>query len=169
MWLFLAFVMVPIIEIALFIQVGGLIGTWPTLAIVVLTAFAGTRLMKAQGALALRDVQRSFSDMRDPTEPLAHGAMILISGVLLLTPGFFTDALGLALLVPGVRKAVLAYVRARVQVRSFSSHTMHGHGPRSRYSDDSVIDGEFSPLDDADMPPKDPNGRGTGPSGWTKH
>ncbi|MGA1025402.1 MAG: FxsA family protein [Lutimaribacter sp.] len=169
MWLFLAFVMVPIIEIALFIQVGGLIGTWPTLAIVVLTAFAGTRLMKAQGALALRDVQRSFSDMRDPTEPLAHGAMILISGVLLLTPGFFTDALGLALLVPGVRKAVLAYVRARVQVRSFSSHTMHGHGPRSRYSDDSVIDGEFSPLDDADMPPKGAKAGGSRPSGWTKH
>jgi UPF0716 protein FxsA len=169
MWLFLAFVMVPIIEIALFIQVGGLIGTWPTLAIVVLTAFAGTRLMKAQGALALRDVQRSFSDMRDPTEPLAHGAMILISGVLLLTPGFFTDALGLALLVPGVRKAVLAYVRARVQVRSFSSHTMHGHRPRSRYSDDSVIDGEFSPLDDADMPPKGAKAGGSRPSGWTKH
>jgi UPF0716 protein FxsA len=169
MWLFLAFVMVPIIEIALFIQVGGLIGTWPTLAIVVLTAFAGTRLMKAQGALALRDVQRSFSDMRDPTEPLAHGAMILISGVLLLTPGFFTDALGLALLVPAVRKAVLAYVRARVQVRSFSSHTMHSHGPRSRYSDDSVIDGEFSPLDDADMPPKGAKAGGSRPSGWTKH
>ncbi len=169
MWLFLAFVMVPIIEIALFIQVGGLIGTWPTLAIVVLTAFAGTRLMKAQGALALRDVQRSFSDMRDPTEPLAHGAMILISGVLLLTPGFFTDALGLALLVPGVRKAVLAYVRARVQVRSFSSHTMQGHAPRSRYSDDSVIDGEFSPLDDADMPPQGAKAGGSRPSGWTKH
>jgi UPF0716 protein FxsA len=169
MWLFLAFVMVPIIEIALFIQVGGLIGTWPTLAIVVLTAFAGTRLMKAQGALALRDVQRSFSDMRDPTEPLAHGAMILISGVLLLTPGFFTDALGLALLVPGVRKAVLAYVRARMQVRSFSSQTMHSHGPRSRYSDDSVIDGEFSPLDDADMPPKGAKAGGSRPSGWTKH
>lgn len=174
MWLFLAFVMVPIIEIALFIQVGGLIGTWPTLAIVVLTAFAGTRLMKAQGALALRDVQRSFSDMRDPTEPLAHGAMILVSGVLLLTPGFFTDALGLALLVPGVRRGVLAYLRARVQVHSFASHTMHGQAahsqrPHNRYHDDTVIDGEFSALDDADMPPKGANAGGSGPSGWTKH
>merc|ERR1711974_332073 len=83
-WLFLA---VPIIEIALFIQVGGLIGLWPTLAIVVLTAIIGTGLMRSQGAQAWREIQSSFGEMRDPTRPLAHGVMILMAGMLLLTPG----------------------------------------------------------------------------------
>lgn len=96
MWLLIAFVAVPIIEIALFIQVGGAIGTWPTLGIVVLTAILGTWLVRAQGRLALGNLQRSFSELDDPTEPLAHGAMVLVSGVLLLTPGFFTDGLGFA-------------------------------------------------------------------------
>ena len=80
MWLFWLFVAVPIVEIALFIQVGGLIGLWPTLAIVVLTALVGTALMRSQGAHALAEIQRSFSEMRDPTRPLAHGVMILIAG-----------------------------------------------------------------------------------------
>ena len=114
MWLLIAFIAVPMIEIALFIQVGGFIGLWPTLLIVVLTALAGTYLVRSQGQLALSEVKTSFSDMRDPTEPLVHGAMILFSGALLLTPGFFTDAVGFALLVPAVRKAVFKAIAARV-------------------------------------------------------
>ena len=93
MWLFLAFLTVPLIEIALFIQVGGAIGLWPTLAIVVLTAVLGTSLVRSQGRLALGQMRNSFQTLSDPAEPLAHGAMILFAGALLLTPGFFTDAL----------------------------------------------------------------------------
>ena len=100
MWLLLAFIAVPLIEIALFIQVGGMIGLWPTLAIVILTALLGTWLLRMQGAAALTDLRRSFSEVEDPSEPLAHGAMILFAGALLLTPGFFTDAVGFALLTP---------------------------------------------------------------------
>ena len=107
MWLFVAFLMVPLIEIALFIQVGGWIGLWPTLAIVVLTAVAGTVLVRSQGAAVLARLRSSFETLRDPTEPLAHGAMILFSGALLLTPGFFTDTVGFLLLVPAVRAWVL--------------------------------------------------------------
>ena len=80
MWLFVAFLAVPLVEIALFIQVGGLIGLWPTLAIVVLTALSGTMLVRSQGAMAMNDVRRSFNNLSDPTEPLAHGAMILLAG-----------------------------------------------------------------------------------------
>ncbi len=94
MWLLIAFIAVPLIEIALFIQVGGFIGLWPTLLIVIATAIAGTYLVRSQGRMALSQLQRSFNDLRDPTEPLVHGAMILFSGALLLTPGFFTDAVG---------------------------------------------------------------------------
>ena len=105
MWLFLAFLAVPLIEIALFIQVGGLIGLWPTLLIVILTAIAGTYLVRSQGAQAIGNLRQSFSTLDDPTVHLAHGAMILVSGALLLTPGFFTDAVGFALLMPPVRVA----------------------------------------------------------------
>ncbi|MCA0929672.1 FxsA family protein [Ruegeria profundi] len=147
MYLFLAFLLVPIIEIALFIQVGGLIGLWPTLAIVVLTAVMGTILVRTQGRMALANLQRSFAELDDPTEPLAHGAMILLSGVLLLTPGFFTDAVGFALLVPTVRLSVFRYLRSKVTITQFQM----GPGPQSRPGSSGsdqgdVIDGEFTEV-----------------------
>ena len=154
MWLLIAFIAVPLIEIALFIQVGGAIGLVSTLLIVVITAVLGTFLVRNQGLQALARVKTSFEQMNDPSEALAHGAMILFSGALLLTPGFFTDAVGFALLVPGIRLAVFNWARSRVQVATFSTG-----GPQSRQSD--VIDGEFFevPQDSAEQ---------SGPSGWTK-
>jgi len=155
MWLFLAFVAVPLIEIGLFIQIGGAIGLWPTLLIVVVTAVFGTFLVRAQGAQALGQVRSSFNEMRDPSEALAHGAMILFSGALLLTPGFFTDAVGFALLIPAVRLAVFKWARARINVQTFASHPQHG--PQS-----DIIEGEYAEVD-----PKSSDQKG--PSGWTKH
>ena len=166
MWLFLAFLAVPLIEIALFIQVGGLIGLWPTLGIVVLTAILGTFLVKTQGAMAMNNLRGSFSRLEDPSEPLAHGAMILVSGALLLTPGFFTDAVGFALLMPPVRSAVFNYLRKRVKVQRFDmgpggpepSHP--GYDPT--HGKDEVIDGDYTEVP--------PSKRPTHPaSGWTKH
>ena len=162
MYLFLAFLLVPIIEIALFIQVGGLIGLWPTLAIVVLTAVLGTWLVRTQGRMAMGQLQRAFSELDDPTEPLAHGAMILFSGALLLTPGFFTDAIGFALLMPGVRVAVFRYLRSKVHVTQFQMGA--GAQFRSGYADfqqDDVIDGEWEEV----RKPSDPN---TPASGWVE-
>ena len=154
MWLLLLFIGVPLLEIALFIQVGGFIGLWPTLLIVVLTAMAGTYLVRKQGLAQIAEVQRTFEQLNDPTRPLAHGAMILASGLLLLTPGFFTDAVGFALLIPGVRDAVMRYVRSRINVRSFTM----GDATRQprRPADDRVIEGDY-----VEMP------RREGPSGWT--
>ena len=120
MWLFIAFIAVPMIEIALFIQVGQVIGIWWTLLIVLATAVAGTYLVRTQGLRELRNMQQSFSELRDPTEPLANGAMILFAGALLLTPGFFTDIVGLSLLAPPVRKAVFEQMRAKMKVKNFS-------------------------------------------------
>ena len=164
MYLFLAFLLVPIIEIALFIQIGGAIGLWPTLGIVVLTAVLGTWLVRTQGMIALDQLRRSFSDLNDPTEPLAHGAMILFSGALLLTPGFFTDTLGFALLVPGIRRAVFRWLRARVNVTAFAVGP-DPRQPRDRGPDHGpgdVIDGEFTEVDPSKRPTHQP-------SGWTKH
>ncbi|WP_164661504.1 FxsA family protein [Tropicibacter sp. Alg240-R139] len=172
MYLFLAFLLVPIIEIALFIQVGGLIGLWPTLAIVVLTAVLGTWLVRTQGRMAMGQLQGAFSNLDDPTEPLAHGAMILFSGALLLTPGFFTDAIGFALLVPGVRVGVFRYLRSKVTVSSFQMgadprfQNMHsgfdrGHGAHHAGNPGDVIDGEYEEVGK----PRDPNAQ---PSGWVE-
>lgn len=158
MWLLLAFIAVPMIEIALFIQVGGVIGLWWTLAIVLATAVAGSLLVRMQGALALAQLRGSLRELRDPTEPLAHGALILLAGALLLTPGFFTDTMGILLLIPPVRSAVLRYLSRRIRVERFSV----GDVPRSREPHrPDVIDGEFVEID-RDGGPRPP-------SGWTRH
>ena len=156
MRLFLLFLLVPLLEIALFIQIGGLIGLWPTLAIVILTAVLGTVLVRSQGLRVLNQLRGSFEELRDPTEPLAHGAMILFSGALLLTPGFFTDGVGFALLVPGIRNAVFRAIRKRIKIERVS---YGARAPRSP-SGETVIDADYEDLD----PPKQ-----DGPSGWTRH
>jgi UPF0716 protein FxsA len=162
MWLLIAFIAVPLIEIGLFIQVGGAIGLWPTLLIVLVTAILGTFLVRTQGAMALGQLRSSFSDMRDPTEPLVHGAMILFAGALLLTPGFFTDAVGFALLVPAFRSAAFRYIKARVNIQSFGTHSgpQHPDGPPRGPVRDDVIDVDYHEISD---PPER-----KGPSGWTK-
>ncbi|APE45086.1 exlusion protein FxsA [Sulfitobacter alexandrii] len=167
MWLLIAFLAIPLIEITLFIQIGGAIGLGWTLAIVVVTAILGASLARSQGAIALGQLRSSFSDMRDPTEPLAHGAMILFAGALLLTPGFFTDAVGFSLLIPGVRRAAFEFLRTRIKVQSFSSHP--GAGPDPRHSPrhgpmrgSDVIEGEYHEIDETDR-------KSGKPSGWTRH
>ena len=169
MWLLIAFIAVPMIEIALFIQVGGAIGLGWTLLIVLLTAIAGTWLVRTQGRMALGKLQSSFAELEDPTEPLAHGAMILFAGALLLTPGFFTDAVGFSLLIPTVRAAAFRAIKARVKVQSFGTpgggmHAGMQDGPKQppRQGQGDIIDGEFTEIDE--RAPDDP-----GHSGWTKH
>lgn len=159
MWLLIAFIAVPLIEITLFIQIGGAIGLGWTLAIVILTAVLGTWLVRTQGAMALGNLRSSFSDMRDPTEPLVHGAMILFAGALLLTPGFFTDAVGFSFLVPQIRQAAYNAIRARINIQSFG--TPPGADPHVRPRRDDVIDGEYHEISDEGPKTK-------GPSGWTK-
>lgn len=157
MYLFLAFVIVPIIEIALFVEVGGAIGLWPTLAIVVFTAFLGTWLMRTQGRLALQQLQASVSTGNDPTEPLVHGAMILVAGFMLLTPGFFTDAIGFALLLPPVRMAVFHFLLGRINIQGFQTSA------RSGFGGSDIIDGDFEEVQPTNPTPGKPSGWVEGP------
>lgn len=149
MWLFLILVAVPIIEIGLFIEVGGIVGLWPTLAIVVITAFVGSSLIRVQGRATLEALQQSVNRGGNPAFFMAHGALILVAGVLLLTPGFFTDATGLLLMIPPVRDAVIKWGTARAQAKVYASAANNPGAP---------IDGEFEVVDD-DEP---------GNSDWTK-
>ena len=164
MWLFIAFLAVPLIEITLFVQIGGAIGLGWTLLTVVLTAIAGTYLVRQQGFATLAKVQNSFSDLKDPTEPLAHGAMILFAGALLLTPGFFTDAVGLSLMIPQVRQAAYLAIRSRIKVQTFDTRGPGAPHTQQHPNQSDVIEGEYREV------PDDDNGdRPSGHSGWTKH
>lgn len=159
MWLLLMFLAIPILEIALFIQVGGLIGLWPTLGLVILTAVLGLSLMRAQGLNALNRLQARVAAGEDPSGPIADAAMILVAGVLLLIPGFFTDALGVVLLIPAARAALLRRAGGRLRTRSFV-FTRAASRPSRRPGDDT-IEGDYEVLDD--VPPAQ-----RGASGWTR-
>ncbi|MEO9823617.1 MAG: FxsA family protein [Paracoccaceae bacterium] len=154
MRLFLLFMFVPLIEIALFIQVGGFIGLWWTLAIVILTAALGTFLVRSQGMAVMAQLRGSLENLSDPTEPMAHGAMVLFSGALLLTPGFFTDVVGFALMVPGIRSKIYQLVRSRITVQTVN------YGQPTEPADSSVIDADYEEVDPSPQ---------NGPSGWTRH
>ena len=154
MVLFALFVIVPLIEIALFVQVGGLIGLWGTLATVILTAAIGTLLVRQQGLSAMANLQQRLANHEDPTEVLGEGLAILFSGALLLTPGFFTDAIGFGILIPAVRRPLLRTLASRlIQMQ------VNRAGP-TRPTD--PIDVEYEDI--TQDQPKD-----QGPSGWTRH
>jgi UPF0716 protein FxsA len=158
MWIFLALIVVPIIEIALFIKVGGFLGLWPTIAVVIGTAVLGGILLRAQGFEAMRRLQASLEAGGDPRGPMAHGAMILVAGLLMLTPGFFTDAVGFLLLIPPVRQALIAWIGPRLAARTV---VMGAHYERrTRRPDDGSIEAEYVDVTDG---PKRPGG-----SGWSR-
>jgi UPF0716 protein FxsA len=116
-WLFLGFIIVPVIEILLFSFVATRIGIGWTLLLVVITAFVGSWLVSRQGRATWVDLRLQLAAGEVPTKPIVHGAMILVAGALLLTPGFLTDAIGLALLVPTVREFLRRWGAQRLASR----------------------------------------------------
>ena len=109
--LFLAFTLIPVIEIYLFIKIGGSIGALNTVILVILTAFAGAYLARMQGLQTMFKVQASLQQGIIPREELIDALLILVAGIVLLTPGFMTDAIGLLLLYPSTRYHVKRYLR----------------------------------------------------------
>ena len=139
MWLLLLFILIPLLEIWLFILLGGFIGIYPTLFIILLTAILGTFLVKTQGVNVLKEIQSKFNELENPTEPIVHGAMILFAGALLLTPGFFTDTVGFLLLLPRVRKTAFFWLRNKINlVKYHPSERSSSH--KNKYSDIEVTD-----------------------------
>ena len=92
--LLIAFIATPIIEIAVFIEVGGRIGLWSTIGIVILTAVIGTAMLRQQGISVLFRIQENLNANRMPVRELFDGVCLVAAGALLLTPGFVTDAIG---------------------------------------------------------------------------
>jgi UPF0716 protein FxsA len=154
-FVFLAFILVPIAEIAVFIEVGGVIGLWATLGIVILTAIVGTSLLRSQGLAAFGRAQAAMSEGRLPVEEVIHGFCLVIAGALLLTPGFLTDIAGFLLFVPPVRLML-----ARAAMKWFAKNgTVHVHGSagfthrsseshvRPHPADPTIVDGESEEVD----------------------
>ena len=139
MWLFFLFILIPLLEIWLFIILGSFIGVYPTLFVILLTAILGTFLVKTQGINVLKEIQSKFNELKNPTEPIIHGAMILFAGALLLTPGFFTDTVGFLLLLPRVRKAAFFWLRNKINLVKYSPYERNS-SHKNKYSDIEVTD-----------------------------
>ena len=139
MWLLLLFILIPLLEIWLFILLGGLIGVYLTLLIILVTAILGTFLVKTQGIYVLKEIQNKFSELENPTEPIVHGAMILFAGALLLTPGFFTDTVGFTLLVPKMRKYAFFWLKNKLNFVKLSTPREAGNH-KNQYPDIEVTD-----------------------------
>ncbi len=116
--LFVVFLVVPIVELAVIIQVGHVIGTWNTIALLLIVSFGGAWLVKRQGITVARRFRQQMEAGPVPGRELADGVLILFAGALLLTPGFVTDILGVLLLLPPVRSVVRTGAMHRVALRS---------------------------------------------------
>lgn len=114
--IFLAFLLIPLLEIYLLIRVGSVIGAVPTILAVVGTAALGAYLVRTQGLATLRRAQASLDAGQAPAFEVFEGVLLLFAGALLLTPGFFTDAVGFLFLTPPLRRRVFATIASRITV-----------------------------------------------------
>jgi len=120
---FLLFLLVPLVEVYFLIEIGGRIGAFPTIALVVLTAALGAMLVRAQGFSTYLRVQRQLALGESPAQMLLEGLALFVAGALLLTPGFFTDAVGFALLTPPLRRRIIeALLQRALRAQARRSH-----------------------------------------------
>ncbi len=160
--LFLVFLAVPLVELALLIKLGQWIGFWPTLGIVVATAIIGATILHRQGVATLRRAVEMTERGAAPMEPALDGIFLLLAGVLMLTPGLITDLTGILLLIPPIRQAIAHRVfatlmrRATVEVhvaRRSRAQRQDPWPPQDKPSapgrdDSTIIEGEFQRIDD---------------------
>ncbi|CAM3092255.1 FxsA family protein [Vibrio tubiashii] len=163
--LLLLFIFVPIIEIGLFIQVGGFLGLWPTIGLVLITAFVGASLVRSQGLQTLMSVQNRLQQGELPAQQIFEGVMLAVAGVLLLTPGFMTDAFGMLVLLPAPRAVIAKYLMSKMVVKSVGGGFQGGfhgeqfgqnpfeQGPfhKGDSKQGSTFEGEFERKDDDDQ------------------
>ncbi len=149
--LFILFTTVSLLEIFVLVKVGSFLGAWPTIALVIITALIGSALVRSQGLQLVQQLQQRMAKGEMPGQQLIEGIMLIVTGVLLVTPGFVTDFCGLLLLQPAIRAALAKAILANVK---FSPATMSGgfsqsqHGFSKPNTDEDIIEGEFERKDD---------------------
>ena len=152
--IFALLIVVPIIEISLFIQAGKLIGLWATLAIVIMTVFAGTTLLRRQGVTVLNRFRVTLARNELPVIDLFDDVLLLTAGVTLVIPGLMTDVVGFLLLFPPVRAAMALVLLHRISGRMQRCPNGQPGGGRTR-----IIDADYEDLTDRNPPA----GRSRGP------
>ncbi|HIG66050.1 MAG TPA: FxsA family protein [Methyloprofundus sp.] len=140
--IFLVFLIVPFIEIYLLLQIGGIVGVFPTIALVVTTAIIGANLLRRQGLATLQRFQDSLQRGQIPAYEMVEGPILLVGGALLLTPGFFTDVIGFACLIPSARKKIAQYI---IEKRLVQGGVVPGQ--QKPKAGPGVIEGEFNRED----------------------
>lgn len=157
-------VALPLLEIALLIKVGAIIGVWPTLAIIVATAIAGFTVVRHQGLGVVRRMRVAMQSGEPPVEPMLEGMLLMFAGACLIAPGLITDTIGFVLLVPPVRQYAARLILRRrlfetVEVRS---RRRRGGGPRrddGRPGADRpapTIEGDYERIDEKPAQPGTP-------------
>ena len=141
--LFIVFLLVPLIEIVIFIGFGQAFGLWPTLLGIVATALIGSFIIRIQGLSLFEQIRQTTANGALPAKQLAEAMMVAIAGAFLLTPGYFTDFLGFLLLVPMIRSFIYQQIKSRFSIVA-QSHTQSGFNNENDDSD-NIID-----LDDKD-------------------
>jgi len=121
--LILLFIGLPLIELALLIKIGTMIGFWPTMAIVVFTGILGASLARFQGFVTWLKIQQALQKGAMPAEEMIDGLLILVGGIVLLTPGFITDIFGFVLLVPWTRYLLKRWLRKKFDQMIQTGHT----------------------------------------------
>lgn len=149
--LFILFLTIPLIEIYLLIQVGEVIGAGWTIFAVVATAVLGAALLRIQGLATLYSAQAKLAHGELPATAMIEGVMLLLSGALLLTPGFFTDTLGFLVLIPPLRKKFAQFILSRGLMRGGTTFTsQYYHHPTHHQADHEstkTIEGDFTRKD----------------------
>lgn len=161
-WVFFAlFIIVPLLEILAFIEVGSLIGALPTLGLTVMTAVVGAVIVRQQGLRIVGEARRRLADNQLPLTSAMHGGFLVLAGILLLTPGFVTDVVGFLLLVTPFRlfvaKRAWSWLKGRAEVRMETDHARR-QPPRQP----TVIEGEAVEIE-VSTPSKPPDAE---PSPW---
>lgn len=148
---------IPILEIAVFILVGGQIGVIATLAMILVTAILGSILLRIQGFATLNSIQMKAHSGEIPGKELVSGVMIMIAGVLLLTPGFVTDGIGFLLFFPPFRQFLWSTIASKVVIKTEGAFRNAQSGDRSGHTQqrDGVVDldpSEYSETKNPDTP-----------------
>ncbi|MGI9489551.1 MAG: FxsA family protein [Geminicoccaceae bacterium] len=142
--LLIAFIVMPLIEIAVLIQIGSWLGLWPTLGLIILTAIIGTWMLRQQGFAVLARVQQQLAEGSVPLGEVFEGFCLVIAGALLLTPGFVTDVIGGSLLMRPVRVWLYRTLGGRFRAAAMPNTSPGRHGP--------VVDGDFETVDPDQKP-----------------
>lgn len=143
-YLFIIFIILPIIEISIFIQIGSFLGTFNTVLLIFLTAALGIYFVRQQGLSAFQKITYELQNQQIPMQGMFDGLVILIAGILLITPGFLTDVLGFLCLIPMTRYYLLNIIK---NVLSKRYRNMHN---KQKKDVQKTIDGEYIEINEED-------------------